>query len=68
MKLGPRMIHFTNPPAGDEPHPRTTDRDELLGDLTPAQVEAIMRSLNEALTDAHHLPTGLVPLMALSDE
>jgi hypothetical protein len=57
------MIHVTHPPADDTPYPRTTSRDQLLGDLTPAQVEAIMRSLDQALTNAHRLRAGLAPPM-----
>lgn len=68
LEVRVRMIHVTHPPASDEPHPRTPNRDQVLGDLTLAQVEAIMCSLDQALTDAHHLRTGLAPLMALSNE
>jgi hypothetical protein len=50
-----RMIHFNDPPAGEEPHPRPATSDQPPDELSIEQLQAIMRSLDEVLAEARSL-------------
>jgi hypothetical protein len=54
------MTRFTDPPAGEEPLPRDVTL-EPVSDALPAQLQATMRALDEALAEARRLRAGLVP-------
>jgi hypothetical protein len=49
------MIHFNDPPAGKEPHPRATTSDQAADELSPEQLQAIMRALDDVLVEARSL-------------
>jgi hypothetical protein len=56
------MIRFTDPATSESPSNPLPTNQRALKDLTPAQVAAIMRSIDEALIDARRLrglPQGL---------
>jgi hypothetical protein len=56
------MIRFTDPATSESPAGTLPTNQRPLEDLTPAQVEAIIRSIDEALIDGQRLrglPQGL---------
>jgi hypothetical protein len=56
------MIRFTDPATSESPAGTLPTNQRPFEDLTPAQVEAIMRSIDEALIDGQRLrglPQGL---------
>jgi hypothetical protein len=57
-----RMIRFDDDPATSESpvDPLPTD-EPVVEALTPAQVEAINRALDQAMADARRLHSGLAP-------
>jgi hypothetical protein len=56
------MIRFDHDPATSEsPVDPSPTHQPVVEDLTPAELEAINRALDEALTDARRLHAGLAP-------
>jgi hypothetical protein len=56
------MVRFTDPATSESPSGTLPTNQRLLEELTPAQVAAIMRSIDEALIDAQRLrglPQGM---------
>jgi hypothetical protein len=49
------MIHFNDPPAGEEPHPCATTSGQATEELSVEQLQAIMRALDEVLAEARSL-------------
>jgi hypothetical protein len=62
------MIRFDDPATSKSPVAILPTNQPVLEELTPAQVEAIMRSIDEALADAQRLHAGLAPSTALRHE
>jgi hypothetical protein len=62
------MIRFDDPAASKSPVGILPTNQPVLEELTSAQVEAIMRSLDEVLADAQRLHTGLAPWTVLTHE
>jgi hypothetical protein len=57
------MIRFDHDPATSEtPVDPLSAHKPVIEELTPAQVETIMRNLDEVLADARRLHSGLAPL------
>ena len=57
------MIRFDDdePATSESPVDPLPTHEPVVEDLTPVQVEAIMRALDQALADARHLHSGLAP-------
>jgi hypothetical protein len=57
------MIRFDDdePATSESPVDPLPTHEPVVEDLTPAQVEAIMRALDQALADARRLHSGLAP-------
>jgi hypothetical protein len=55
------MIRFADPATSESPVDPLPTHEPLIEELTPAQVEAIMRALDEAMADARRLRSGLAP-------
>jgi hypothetical protein len=49
------FIHFTDPPAGEEPHPRPAISAPPPDELSVERLQAIMRALDEVLAEARSL-------------
>jgi hypothetical protein len=59
------MIRFDDDPATSKsPADTLPTVQRSVEELTPAQVEAIMRNLDEVLADVRRLHSGLAPLNA----
>jgi hypothetical protein len=56
------MIRFDDDPATSEsPMDPLPTHEPVVEALTPAQVEAIMRALDQVMADARRLQSGLAP-------
>ena len=55
------MIRFDDPATSESPLDPLPTHDPVIEDLSPAQVEAITRALDEAMAAARRLRSGLAP-------
>ena len=62
LVLTPRMIRFDDDDPATSEFPLDPLPTQPVEELTPAQLEAINRALDEAMADARRLYSGLAPL------
>ena len=60
------MIHFSDPPAGAEPHQRPRTSEQPPDELSPEQLQATIRALDEVLAEARGLRARIDGHMGVS--